>query len=97
MPGGEPERDPTGAGLVLRFTTPGLAAIQDEGQTLPSRRNLATIVHDFQGWTLTVHGRGAYGPFGSAEEGARWYAANRAALPEPARPRLLSDDWPPRE
>jgi hypothetical protein len=90
----ESQPDPD-AGLVLAFVTPGLARIRDDSQTLPSRRNLASIVHDFRGWTLTVHGHGVYGPFTSAEAGAEWYAANRAALPEPQRARLLSDDWPP--
>jgi hypothetical protein len=83
------------AGLVLAFVTPGLAQIRDESKVLRSQRNLGTIVHDFRGWTLSVHDRGVYGPFGSAEEGARWYAAHRAALPDPVLPRLLSDDWPP--
>ncbi len=83
------------AGLVLDFRSLGSAEIRDDSQTLRSRRYLASLVHDFRGWTLSVHRHGVYGPFASAEEGAAWYAAHRSALPEPVRPRLLSDDWPP--
>jgi hypothetical protein len=92
-PGGAPE----GAvdGPALYFHAAGSAAIRDESQTLPSRRLLASLVHDFRGWIMTVRDRGTYGPFTSAEEAAGWWAANRHALPEPPRARLLSDDWPP--
>jgi hypothetical protein len=93
---GPPESRPDpGAGLVLAFQSPGYAEIRDDSQTLRSRRYLASLVHDVRGWTLTVHRHGVYGPFPSAAAGAEWYAAHRGALPEPVRPRLLSDDWPP--
>jgi hypothetical protein len=82
-------------GPVLVFQTGGLAAIRDESRPLPGERLLATLVHDFEGWTLTVRDVGAYGPFASAEAAAAWWWEHRRALPEPRRARLLSDDWPP--
>ncbi|AJW78731.1 hypothetical protein DZF92_04570 [Clavibacter michiganensis subsp. insidiosus] len=80
----EPERRPDAAvdGPALYFRSAGSAAIRDESQALRSRRE-----------TMTICDHGVYGPFGSAEEAAGWWAANRHDLPEPPRARLLSDDW----
>ncbi|WP_307501792.1 hypothetical protein [Clavibacter sp. B3I6] len=88
-------RDPGTTGPVLVFRSPGMAAIRDESRPLPGQRQLASLVHDFRGWTLTVRNVGSYGPFGSAEAAAAWWSEHRRALPEPQRARLLGDDWPP--
>jgi hypothetical protein len=83
------------AGPVLYFTTRGTASIEDRSTSWPSRRHLATLVYDWDGWILTPRlGDGSHGPFSSSEAAFAWWSHQRDALP-PSRLTPGAGSWPP--
>ncbi|MDA3806223.1 hypothetical protein PED38_15595 [Clavibacter sp. CT19] len=79
-----PRTDPDGPALYR--TSPGGASIQDRSTGWPSRRYLATLVLDWDGWILTPRlGDGSNGPCSSAEAAFAWWLQHRDALPPPRR------------
>jgi hypothetical protein len=95
-----PALAPAGAaqGPALYFMTRGTATIEDRSTSWPSRRYLATLVNDWDGWILTPRlGDGSHGPFSSAEDAFSWWLQHRDALPPPRRVWRNGDPWEPRE
>jgi len=85
-------------GPALYRTSPGGASIEDRSIAWPSRRYLATLVLDWDGWILTPRlGDGAHGPFSSAEAAYVWWLQHRDALPAPRRVWRNGDEWEPRD
>lgn len=83
-------------GPALYRTSPGGASIEDRSTTWPSRRHLATLVLDWDGWILTLRlGDGSHGPFSSAEDAFEWWLRRRDALPSPRQVWRNGDAWEP--
>jgi hypothetical protein len=81
-------------GPALYFQTRGTASIEDRSTPWPSRRYLATLVNDWDGWILTPRlGRGSHGPFSSAETAFIWWLQHRDTLPPPRRVWRNGDPW----
>jgi hypothetical protein len=95
-PTSPPTDDPAEPALYLK--TRGTASIEDRSTAWPSRRYLATLVHEWDGWILTSRlGVGSHGPFSSAEAAFAWWLQHRDALPPPRRVWRNGDPWEPRE
>jgi hypothetical protein len=91
-----PLKTPEGAALYR--TSPGGARIEDRSTSWPSRRYLASLVLDWDGWILTPrNGDGSHGPFSSAEAAFAWWLQHRDALPPPRRVWRNGDPWEPQE
>jgi hypothetical protein len=85
-------------GPALYRTSPGGASIEDRSTAWPSRRHLATLVLDWDGWILTPRlGEGSHGPFSSPEDAYVWWLQHRGALPPPRREWRNGDPWEPRD
>jgi hypothetical protein len=85
-------------GPALYRTSPGGASIEDRSTAWPSRRHLATLVHDWDGWILTPRrGDGSHGPFSSAEVAFAWWLQHRDAMPPPRRVWRHGDPWEPQD
>jgi hypothetical protein len=88
LPDGTPE------GPALYFITRHTARIEDTSTSWPSRRYLATLVNDWDGWILTPRlGGGSYGPFRNAEDAFAWWLQHRDALAPPRRVWRNGDPW----
>jgi hypothetical protein len=88
----------TPEGPALHFITRGTARIEDRSTSWPSRRYVATLVLDWDGWVLTPRlGDGSHGPFSSAEAAFLWWRQHRDALPPPRRVWRNGDAWEPQE
>jgi hypothetical protein len=82
----------------LYRTSPGGASIEDRSTSWPSRRHLATMVLEWDGWILTPRlGEGSHGPFTSADAAFAWWLQRRHALPPPRRVWRNGDPWEPRD
>jgi hypothetical protein len=63
-----PTPEGTPVGPAFYFTTRGTARIEDRSTSWPSRRYLATLVLEWDGWVLSVNTPpSSRGPFPSAE------------------------------
>jgi hypothetical protein len=84
------------AGPHLYMLTLGSGSIQDVGQPLASKRYLATLVHDWDGWILSVNTPpSSHGPFPTAEDAFAWWLEHRHNLPPGRTPPGTHSDWPP--
>jgi hypothetical protein len=83
-------------GPALYMATRGTASIRDDAQPLRSKRYLATLVLQAEGWilhdnaTMTRHG-----PFPRPEAAFEWWLEHRAALPPGIRDVARPASWPP--
>jgi hypothetical protein len=85
-------------GPALYCITRGTARIEDRSTSWPSRRYLANLILDWDGWILTPRlGGGPHGPFSSAEAAYVWWLQHRGALPAPQRVWRHGDPWEPRD
>ena len=88
----------TPQGPALYRTSSGGASIEDRSTEWPSRRYLASLVLDWDGWIITPRqGEGSHGPFGSAEAAYAWWLDHRGNLPPPRSVWRNGDPWEPRE
>jgi hypothetical protein len=88
----------TPVGPALYLVSRGTARIEDRSTSWPSRRYLASLVLDWDGWILTPRlGDGSHGPFSSAEAAFAWWADHHAAMPASTwRPWVQrQESWPP--
>jgi hypothetical protein len=93
-----PTPDGVPAGPALYFITRGTARIEHRSTSWPSRRYLATLVNDWDGWVVTPRlGHGSHGPFISAETAFMWWLQHRHALPAPRRVWRNGDPWEPED
>jgi hypothetical protein len=83
-------------GLVLCTLTLGNASIEDVAQTLASKRYIATLVRDVDGWILYVNTpQSSHAPFVSAEATFSWWPERRHALPSSRKVARSREPWPP--
>lgn len=78
------------------MSTPGTAGIRDETQTLRSKRYLATMTLQAEGWILSVNTpTSLHGPFDSPEAAFAWWAERRTAMPVSTWTPWRRESWPP--
>jgi hypothetical protein len=83
-------------GPALHMTTRGTAAIRDDAQPLRSKRFLATMTLQAEGWILSVNTPpSSHGPFASPDDAFTWWAANRHAMPSSTWAPWRRESWPP--
>jgi hypothetical protein len=88
--------EPAAVGAQLYMTTRGTAAIRDDAQPLRSKRYLATVVLQAEGWILSVNTPpSTHGPFASADAAFTWWAEHRRAMPESTWAPMRRESWPP--
>jgi hypothetical protein len=88
--------EPVPAGPVLYMLTLGTGSIQDLGQPLTSKRYIATLVRDVDGWILYVNTpQSVHGPFPSAAATFEWCLQHRHALPPSRKVPRSGGSWPP--
>jgi hypothetical protein len=90
---GDGERPESGA--QLHMATRGTASIRDDSQPLRSKRYLATMTLQAEGWILDVNAGGTFGPFSFAEEAFEWWVDHRDALPPSTWRPWRTGSWPP--
>ncbi|PPF56105.1 hypothetical protein C5B94_04065 [Clavibacter michiganensis] len=83
------------AGPQLYMATRGTASIRDDSQPLRSKRYIATMTLQAEGWILDVNAGGTFGPFSFAEEAFEWWVDHRDALPESTWRPWRTGSWPP--
>jgi hypothetical protein len=89
-----PELERRGPELIM--LTLGTGSIQDVAQPLASKRYLATLVRDWDGWVLSVNTPpSSHGPFPSAEAAFEWWLEHRHALPPSRQIPRAGGSWPP--
>jgi hypothetical protein len=91
-----PGDDPAPEGPALYRTSPGGCAIRDDAQPLRSKRYLATMVLQAEGWILSVNTPpSSHGPFASPEAAFSWWLERRDAMPESTWTPWRRESWPP--
>jgi hypothetical protein len=89
-----PEQEHNGPELIM--LTAGAGSIQDVTQPLASKRYIATLVLDAEGWILNVIAPpSSHGPFASAGATFEWWLAHRHALPASRVVPRSGGSWPP--
>ena len=87
--------EPAAVGAQLYMVTRGTAAIRDDSQPLRSKRYIATMTLQAEGWILAVNAGGLFGPFPSPETAFMWWADHRHAMPASAWTSWRREAWPP--
>jgi hypothetical protein len=88
--------EPAPTGPALYMATRGTASIRDDTQRLRSKRYLATLTLQAQGWILSVNTPGSeHGPFPTPEAAFAWWAEHRDAMPESTWTPWRRESWPP--
>jgi hypothetical protein len=84
------------SGPALYLTSPGGAAIRDDAQPLRSKRYLATMVLQAEGWILSVNTPpSTHGPFLSPGAAFAWWGEHRHAIPGSTGTPWRRESWPP--
>jgi hypothetical protein len=83
-------------GPVLHMTTRGTAAIRDDAQPLRSKRYLATMTLQAEGWILSVNTPpSSHGPFASPDVAFAWWSEHQNAIPASTWAPWRRESWPP--